>query len=158
MSKPFFSTATSLSSMARVPAAVLSSISTARPVCGAAKPSTTPVAGNTTRSPGHRSFLSLAAHGLEVPLSPAHCLRFRTSRGHERLQGPAGALGQGPHANRKKDPPESFQIECSLARQNRGLLPPYGQHQLPADDIALDPVAARDDRALLSGLVPDAGD
>ncbi len=58
----------------------------------------------------------------------------------------------------QEDPPESFQIECSLARQGRGLLPPYGQHQLPADDTALDPVAARDDRALLSGLVPDAGD
>src|SRR5437660_140649 len=67
-------------------------------------------------------------------------------------------MGQGLSANRKKNPPESIEVGCALARQSRGLLPPYRQHQLPAHDCALHHVAARDDRALLSRLDSDVGD
>src|SRR5713101_5454418 len=95
---------------------------------------------------------------MEVSLPPANRVRFRASRGHEWLQSPAGALGQGPDADGKKNPPKGFEVGCALARQSRGLLPPHRQHQLPADDRAFHHVAARDDRALLPGLVPDAGD
>src|SRR2546422_2495586 len=102
-------------------------------------------------------FRSLAAQRLEIYVPPANRVRFRASRGHERLQGTASALGQGPHADGKKNPPQSLEIGCALARQSRSLLPPYRQHQLPADDSAFHHVAARDDRAFLSGLVPDAG-
>ncbi len=41
-----------------------------------------------TRHPhrGHRSLVSFAAQRLEISLSPANRVRFRASRGHERLQ------------------------------------------------------------------------
>src|SRR5439155_15003117 len=85
-------------------------------------------------------------------------VRFRASRGHEQLQSAASPLGQGLDANRKENPAESLEIRRALARQNRSLLPPNRQHQLPADDPAFHHVAARNDRAFLSGLVSDAGD
>src|ERR1700704_886179 len=106
----------------------------------------------------HRSFVSLAAQRLEISVPPANRVRFRASRGHERLQSPASTLGQGPHADRKENPSKSLEIRRAMARQNRSLLPPYRQYQLPIDDPALHHVAARDDRALLSGLGSDAGD
>src|SRR5439155_8297920 len=44
-------------------------------------------------------------------------MRFRASRGHERLQSPAGALGQGSYANGEKNPSQSLEVSCALARQ-----------------------------------------
>src|SRR5438034_4315197 len=106
----------------------------------------------------HRYVVSLATQRLEVSLPPANRMCFRTPCGHERFQNPTSALGQGTDANRQENPPKSLEIRRALARQSRSILPPNRQHQLPADDPALYHVAASNDRALLSGLVPDASD
>src|SRR5436190_16386900 len=51
-----------------------------------------------------------------------------------------------------QDPPEP----AALEDQNRGLFPSHGEYLVPADDRALFPAAARNDRQIQSGLVPDA--
>src|SRR5262249_16299596 len=83
-------------------------------------------------------------------------MRVRTSCGHEWLQGAAGTLGQGPHADGEKDPAEGIDIRCAVARQSGSLLPPHREYQLSADGVALDDAPPRDDRALPAGLVSDA--
>ena len=97
-------------------------------------------------------------NGWKFLLPAANRVPVRAARRHERLQSAAGALGQGPDADRQENPAQSFPRRCSVAREGRSFLPSHRQHQLPADGVALHHAAARHDRALLSGLVPDAGD
>ena len=76
----------------------------------------------------HRSFLSRAAPGLEIPLPAGHRMRLGTARRDERLQGAASALGQGPDADREENPSARLSLQRSLARQGRSLLPSHRQH------------------------------
>src|SRR5882762_11565139 len=85
-------------------------------------------------------------------------MRFRTTGGYERLQDATGPVGQGPDANRKENSAAGDEVRCALARQGGSVLPSHRQYQLSTDGAALHAVAARHDRAVLSGVDPDAGD
>src|SRR5580692_8329007 len=93
----------------------------------------------------YRSFLSLAAQRVEVSLPAANRVRFRASRGHERVQGAAGALGQGSDANGEEDSSESAEVRCAVARQSGGVLPLDGEYQLSAHGSAFDDAFAGHD-------------
>src|SRR5258706_16257934 len=80
----------------------------------------------------------------------------RAPRGHERFQSATSPLGQGPDANRKKNPAASLSFKRALARQSRSLLPSHRKRQLSVDGALLRDASSRDDRALLSRLVSDA--
>ena len=56
----------------------------------------------------------------------------------------------------KKDLPKVLRLRRLAAREDRGLVPPDGQHQLSADDRAQHAAAAGHDHPLLPGLVSDA--
>src|SRR5207248_71768 len=58
-------------------------------------------------------------------------MRFRTSRGYERLQSPTGALGQGPHANRQENPAESLDVACPRPLQTEPLFHLTGNISYP---------------------------
>jgi len=60
----------------------------------------------------HRPFLSLAAQRLEIPLPAAYRVRVRASRGHERLQSPAGTMGQGLMQTAKKILPKVLKSDA----------------------------------------------
>ena len=97
------STATSSSSTPRATAPGASSTSTARPASGGARPSATPAAGSTTRSP--RTWTSryrAQLQGLAVRLPARGGLAGRTAGGDERLQEPAAPLGQGLDPDRAR--------------------------------------------------------
>src|SRR5579883_3422158 len=49
-------------------------------------------------------------------------MRLRTSRGHERLQGAAGALGQGPDADRQENSAQSVPLRCPVLCEVGSLL------------------------------------
>src|ERR1700722_10840251 len=85
-------------------------------------------------------------------------MRFRVAGGYERLQSPAGPLGQGTDANGEENPSQSFPLEVPMAREGRSVFPPHGEYFLSTDGGAVNDAAAGDDRAFLSGLVSDAGD
>src|SRR6266851_1291096 len=76
----------------------------------------------------------------------------RAPRGHERFQSATSPLGQGPDANRKKNPAASLSFERALARQSRSLFPSHREHQLPINGFILRDAASRNDRPLLSRL------
>ena len=83
-------------------------------------------------------------------------MRLRASRRHEQLQSAASALGQGAHADGKKNPSQDFQVRRSVARQGRSLFPSHREYQLPAHGPAFHDASAGHDRAVPAGLVPDA--
>ena len=93
---------------------------------------------------------------LEISLPAGHRVRLRAARGNERLQGAAGALGQGPDADGEKNSAARAALGRARAGQGRSRLPPHRQHQLSVHGGSLDAAAAGHDRAFLSGLVPDA--
>src|SRR5580700_1448058 len=78
--------------------------------------------------------------------------------GHEWLQSPASALGKGAHADRKKNPAQGFPRGCAPSRQIRSVLPSHREYFLSLDGSSVYHAASGDDRSLLPGLVPDAGD
>ena len=80
----------------------------------------------------HRSFLPRAASRLEIPLFARYRMRLRAARGNERVQGAAGALGQGPDADGEENPAARVALGRARARQGRSRLPSHGQHQLSA--------------------------
>src|SRR6266853_1922951 len=85
-------------------------------------------------------------------------MRQRAPRGHERFQSATSPLGQGPDANRNKNPAASLSFERASARQSRSLFPSHREHQLPINGFILRDAASRNDRPLLSRLVSDAAD
>src|SRR5689334_12548243 len=85
-------------------------------------------------------------------------MRERASGRHERLQSPAGALGQRADADGEENPAPGTAVRCSAAREMRSFLPSHREHQLSVDGAVLRHAAAGDDRALLPGLVSDAAD
>src|SRR5262249_25069956 len=99
-----------------------------------------------------------AAEGLEVFVFARNRVRFRTASRHERLQGAASALGQGLDADGQENSAESVPVGCAVSCEVRGVFSPDREYFVSIDGAAFDDAAAGDDRALLSGLVSDAGD
>src|SRR5580700_2055596 len=85
-------------------------------------------------------------------------MRFRVAGGYERLQSPAGSLGQRIDANGEENSAQSLPVELAMAREGRSIFSPHGEYFLSTDGGAVDDAAAGDDRAFLSGLVSNAGD
>ena len=80
----------------------------------------------------------------------------RTPGGDDRIQDPAGAMGQGTDPDRQEDTAPGVAKRCPLAHQDRSLVPPDGQYQLSPHDHAVGVIAPGHDHPLLPGLVPDA--
>src|SRR5580698_10777406 len=85
-------------------------------------------------------------------------MRLRAAGGNELLQDAASPLGQGPDANGEKNSAARAALRPTRRRESRSRISSHREHQLSADGLALDAAAARHDRALLSGLVPDDAD
>src|SRR5579862_253281 len=104
----------------------------------------------------YRPFLSRPVEGMEVYL-PAGCrVPGRASGGDDGVQDAAGAMGQGPHPDRKKDSAAGHAQRRAGAYQDRSVVPPDGEPELSADDHAVGVATAGHDHSLLSGLVSDA--
>src|ERR1700760_2701327 len=82
----------------------------------------------------------------------------RASRGYERLQGAASALGKRIDADGQENLAEGIPGRRAVSREIRGIFSSDGQHFVSANGAALHDAPAGDDRALLSRLVSDAGD
>ena len=102
---------------------------------------------------GHRPQLSRADHRLEIQISPGCRVPRRGPHRDDRLQDPAAALGQRTHPDLQKDSAPRLPLRRPAPRQDRGLVPPHRQHQLPAHDGAFRPADAGHDHPLLPGLV-----
>src|SRR6202050_2886868 len=76
--------------------------------------------------------------------------------GDDRIQDPAGALGQGPDPDWKEDPATCHAQRCAAAHQDRSLVSPDRESQLSADDCAFSADLTGHDHPLLSGMVSDA--
>src|ERR1700761_7785620 len=107
---------------------------------------------------GHRSLVSRAASRMEVFVSAGYRVRFGIAHRYERLQGAAGALGQGADADGEEDFAEGVCVECAVAREGGGVFSPDGEYQLSADGAALNDAATCHDCAVLSGLAADDRD
>ena len=86
---------------------------------------------------GHRPQLPRPAERLEVQVPPGRRVPRRAPHRDDRLQDPAGALGQGPHPGRQEDPPQHPPLGHLRPPEARSLVSPHRQHQLPAHDRAL---------------------
>ena len=51
----------------------------------------------------------------------------RTAGGNDRVQDPAGALGQGPDSDLEEDPAHDVPQRCAVPREAGGVLPPDGE-------------------------------
>ena len=107
---------------------------------------------------GSRPQLSRAAARLAVPVPAGSRDAGRSARRDERLQVAAASLGEGLHP----DVPQAAAVHPAVGSaaqgEGRGVLPPHGELQLPADDRALDPDVPGDGRPLRDGLDGDAAD
>src|SRR5271170_2695670 len=93
---------------------------------------------------------------MEVYLPSGRRMPRRAARGNDRVQNPAGALGQGTDSNWKENSAARAAQRRTAAHQNRSLVSPDREPQLSAHDRALGSDVARDDHPLLSGMVSDA--
>src|SRR5258706_1662847 len=93
---------------------------------------------------------------MEICLSAGRRMSSRVAGGDDRIQDPAGALGQGVDPGFQENTPQGAGERRISSRENRGLLSPDGQPQLSADDRAFRFTDARHDYSLLPGMVPDA--
>ena len=151
------STGTSSSSTAAATAAAASSTSTAPPASGGA---TAIVDGGGWQHDTLTEDLDLSYRtqlkGWQFVFLPDHVAPGRAAGGDERLQEPAAPLGQGLDP----DLPEADAAHPALGPaaqgEGRGVLPPVGQLQLPADVRAVGADGAVDGHPLQHGLVRDA--
>src|ERR1700678_212007 len=93
---------------------------------------------------------------MEIYL-PARCrMRRRVTGGDDRIQDPAGTLGQGTDSDWKENLAACDAQRCAAAYQDRSLVSPDREPELSADDCAFGTDVAGDDHPLLSGMVSDA--
>jgi len=78
--------------------------------------------------------------------------------GHERLQDATGSVGQGLMQTAKKILPRVMKSDAPLALKAEAFFHLTANISYPLMVLALHHAAARHDRAVLSGLGPDAGD
>ena len=104
----------------------------------------------------HRSFLSRSTERMEVHVSSGCRVPSGVARRDDRLQDPAGTLGQGFDSDRKENPAPSVAQRCPTSYEGRSLVSPDGEYQLSPDDHAFCAAVARHDHPFLSGMVSDA--
>src|SRR3954469_411640 len=92
---------------------------------------------------------------MEVYL-PAGCgMPGRIASRDDGIQDAAGAMGERANSNRKEDPAARAQERCPTAYEDRSLVSPDGQYQLPIDDHAFRAAAACHDHPFLPRVVSD---
>ena len=82
---------------------------------------------------GPRPQLPRAAARLEVRLPAGPDRAGRSAGGDELVQVAAAPLGQGLHPDLPQAAAADPALEPAVRREGRGVLPPHGQLQLPAD-------------------------
>ena len=92
---------------------------------------------------GSRPQLPHAAAGLAVRLRPGSRGAGRAARRDERLQVAAAPLGEGLHPDLPQADAAHPAVGSALQGEGRGVLPPVGQLQLPADVRAVGADGAR---------------
>ncbi len=105
---------------------------------------------------GHRPQLPLADGRLEVQISARRRVPLRAAHRDDRLQDPAGALGQGSHPDQHQSAAHGLPLQHPAAQQDRGRLPPHRQPELSAHGHHVGAADSRHDLPLLPGLVSDA--
>ena len=94
--------------------------------------------------------------GWQFVFLPDHVAPGRAAGGDERLQEPAAPLGQGLDPDLPQADAAHPAVGPAAQGQGRGVLPPVGQLQLPADVRAVGADGAVDGHPLQHGLVRDA--
>ena len=105
---------------------------------------------------GHRPQLPRADHRMEIQVPPGRRVSRRGPHRDDRLQDPAAALGQRPHPDLEENSAPPLPLRRSPAREDRSLVSPHRQPQLPAHGRAVGAADAGHDHPLLSGVVGDA--
>ena len=96
--------------------------------------------------------------GLALRVPPRRRLAGRSAGRDELVQVAAAPVGQGVDPDLHEAAAAHPAVEAAAVGQGRGVLPPLGELQLPADVGAVDPHVPRDVGALQHGLDGDAAD
>ena len=103
----------------------------------------------------HRPLLSRPAQRMEIHL-PAGCgVSGRTAGGNDRVQDPAGTLGQGPDPDGEEDSAQRDEERSAVSGEAGSLVSPDRESQLSPDGRAFGAAAAGHDHPLLPGMVSD---
>ena len=87
---------------------------------------------------------------------PAGCgMSGRVAGGDDRVQNPAGAMGEGADPDRKENFAASAEKRSTVSGEAGGLVSPHREYELSADGGAFGAAAAGHGDPVLPGLVSD---